>query len=275
MADNPLGKPTVYPATYAPELLVPIPRADNRAALGLSADTLPFQGADIWNAYEISCLDSGGKPVSLCGRVVFPADSECLVESKSLKLYLNSFNQERVETIGQLVKTISKDLSGVAGAQVDVSLLMPNDMPMPEMPSGQCIDQLDIETDCYEVEPALLAVNSDVLFEEITEEVLYTHLFRSNCPITNQPDWATLTVCYRGRRIPAENLLKYVVSYRQHNDYHENCVERIFCDLKAAFKPQALTVEANFLRRGGLDINPVRTTESGLDYLAFPRYVRQ
>jgi len=272
---NPLGQPTEYPQRYQPDLLVSIPRAENRSHLGLEADALPFQGADIWNAFEVSALDTRGKPLSFCGRLVFPAESENLVESKSLKLYLNSLNQEKVASRQQLMATLSKDLSVAAGSQVEVSLIYPHEMPMPEMPAGQCLDELAIQTDVYEVSPELLQPDNDALFEEVTEEVLFTNLFRSNCPITNQPDWATVTVCYRGRKIPGEALLKYLVSYLQHNDYHENCVERIFCDLMAAFSPQGLTVEANFLRRGGLDINPVRTTDTGLNYLAYPRYMRQ
>jgi 7-cyano-7-deazaguanine reductase len=275
MTDNPLGKAAVYPQHYQPQLLVRLSRQDNRQLLGIDGNDLPFQGADVWNAWEISCLDQRGKPLAFVGRFVFPAESECLVESKSLKLYLNSLNQEHMATPDDLVATLGRDLSAAAGGNVAISLLRPDAVDMPDMPAGICLDELDIATDVYEVSRALLESKSDALFEEVTEEVLYTHLFRSNCPITNQPDWATLTVCYRGRKIPGELLLKYLVSYRRHNDYHENCVERIFCDLMAVFNPQSLTVEANFLRRGGLDINPVRTTETGLNYLAFPRYSRQ
>lgn len=275
MADNPLGKTTLYPLSYEPALLAAIERSDNRHTLGLQNDSLPFFGADIWNAYEISCLDTRGKPMAFIGRFVFPADSETLIESKSLKLYLNSLNQEKINEPDQLVEILAKDLSLAAGNQVAVSLYHPDEIIMPDLPAGKCLDILEIETNTYNVSPGVLKTDGEVLFEELTEEVLYTNLFRSNCPITNQPDWATVTICYRGRKMPGEALLKYLVSYRQHNDYHENCVERIFCDLMAAFKPQALTVEANFLRRGGLDINPVRTTEKGLNYQAFPRYIRQ
>lgn len=275
MTDNPLGKPTAYPNRYQPELLVSIPRDDNRRGLGLDPENPPFTGADVWNAYEISCLDQGGKPQVFTGRFVFMADAPNLVESKSLKLYLNSLNQERMATPNQLADTIARDLSAAAGKPVAVSLANPDAMPMPDLPAGQCLDQLDIKIEHYEVSRALLDAGSGEMFAEITEEVLYTNLFRSNCPITHQPDWATVTVCYRGRKIPGPALLEYLVSYRLHNDYHENCIERIFCDLSAVFKPQSLTVEANFLRRGGLDINPVRTTETGLNYTGFPRYIRQ
>lgn len=275
MADNPLGQPTAYPVYYQPELLTRIPRAENRNVLGVSTNDLPFKGADIWNAYEVSCLNKKGKPMAFLGRFLFPVESANLVESKSLKLYLNSLNQERFDNAVKLAETISKDLTNAAGDTVEVSICSPDKIGLPDMPAGICLDEMDIQIDEFKVSRDILKVSDDVQFEEITDEILFTNLFRSNCPITNQPDWATVTVCYHGRKIPHEALLKYLVSYRQHNDYHENCVERIFCDLLTTFNPMALTVEANFLRRGGLDINPVRTTESGLDYLAFPRYIRQ
>ncbi len=275
MADNPLGKSTEYPDHYRPDLLSTIPRNDNRHLLGLDDNELPFKGTDIWNAYEISCLDSHGKPMVFIGRFIFPADSRNLVESKSLKMYLNSLNQEKVVSPSQLAETIARDLSRAAVSQVEVTLSSPDAMIMPDLPAGKCLDALDVGMDTYEVSRSLLEEEVDPLFEEITEEVLYTNLFRSNCPITNQPDWATVTICYRGRKIPDTALLKYLVSYRRHNDYHENCVERIFCDLMAVFELRALTVEANFLRRGGLDINPVRTTEKDLNYEGFPRFIRQ
>ncbi len=270
-----MGKSTEYPDHYRPDLLSPIARNDNRHLLGLDDTELPFKGADIWNAYEISCLDSHGKPLVFIGRFIFPADSQNLVESKSLKMYLNSLNQEKVVSPSQLAETIARDLSRAAVSQVEVTLASPGEMTMPDLPAGKCLDALDIGMDTYKVSRSLLEEEGDPLFEEITEEILYTNLFRSNCPITNQPDWATVTLCYRGRKIPQTSLLKYLVSYRRHNDYHENCVERIFCDLMAVFELRALTVEANFLRRGGLDINPVRTTEKDLNYHGFPRYIRQ
>ena len=275
MNDNPLGKATDYPRQYDPSLLVAIPRQENRQALGLSADNLPFSGADIWNAYELSCLDARGKPMVFMGRFIFPAASSNLVESKSLKLYLNSLNQERFADPERYAETISRDLERVSGAAVEVLIADLRAVGLPEQPAGTCLDDLELEIDAFEVNSNLLMPASEALFEEITDEVLYTILFRSNCPITNQPDWATVTVCYHGRRIPGEALLKYLVSYRLHNDYHENCIERIFCDLAAVYKPISLTVEANFLRRGGLDINPVRSTEQGLNFPAFPRFNRQ
>ncbi|MFT5321634.1 MAG: 7-cyano-7-deazaguanine reductase [Pseudohongiellaceae bacterium] len=275
MTLNPLGSSTRYPQNYQPKLLHKIPRLDNRTTLGIADKNLPFSGADIWNAYELSCLDKLGKPQIFLGRFVFPADTPNLIESKSLKLYLNSLNQEKFDSVDKLKHTIQADLSQVAGGSVLVILQTPEELAIPELPAGICLDDLDVEINDFTVNPELLRTTDESLFDEITDEVLFTNLFRSNCPITNQPDWATITVCYHGKKIPHQYLLKYLVSYRQHNDYHENCVERIFCDLVAAFSPLSLTVEANFLRRGGLDINPVRTTESGLNYQAFPRYLRQ
>ncbi len=274
MPENPLGKATEYPDKYQPDLLVSMPRQKNRQALGLASDNLPFTGADVWNAYELSCLDPAGKPMVFIGRFVFSADSGFLVESKSMKLYLNSLNQEKFDNPEDFAETLQKDLGKASGADVGVLVFSPDDSAMPDIPGGICLDQIDIDVDCYEVDRSLLEQEAEI-FEEITDEVLYTHLFRSNCPITNQPDWATITVCYRGRKIPHDCLLKYLVSYRKHNDYHENCVERIFCDLQDVYNPAALTVEANFLRRGGLDINPVRTTQTGLNFEAYPRYSRQ
>ena len=275
MTNNTLGSATPYPQHYQPDLLHSIARLDNREILGLAGNDLPFHGADIWNAYELSCLDQQGKPQIFLGRFVFPADTPSLVESKSLKLYLNSLNQEKFASVHDLINTIQTDLSRAAGGAVQVLVQVPSEVSIPEMPAGICLDDLEVVIDEFEVNPELLRPAEEALFDEITDEVLFTNLFRSNCPITNQPDWATITVCYHGKKIPHQSLLKYLVSYRQHNDYHENCVERIFCDLQAAFTPLSLTVEANFLRRGGLDINPVRTTEAGLNFQAFPRYIRQ
>ena len=275
MTKKHLGKPTSYPKHYEPELLTIIPRVENRSLLGISEQSLPFEGADIWNAYEISCLDKQGKPLVFIGRFLFPADSPNLVESKSLKLYLNSLNLERISSRVELIKKITSDLSKAAGSAIEVIIQAPSEVSMPELPAGVCLDELEVPINVFHVNKELLNVPGEELYEEIIDEILFTNLFRSNCPVTNQPDWATVTVCYQGKKIPHHALLKYLVSYREDNDYHENCVERIFCDLMDVFNPRVLTVEANFLRRGGLDINPIRSTESGFNYLDFPRLVRQ
>jgi 7-cyano-7-deazaguanine reductase len=277
MAVLPLGKHLAYPEHYDPSLLAPIPRAENRLVLGIQMDALPFCGADIWNAFELSWLDLHGKPLVARGRFIFPCQSPCLVESKSLKLYLNSLNQHAFADINGARACIKQDLSVAAGAEVEVLLQDFSGMQeMLDAPTGICLDQLDVVCDQYEVDADLLRLaQSDAAFEQLVDEVLYTDLFRSRCPVTGQPDWATLTVCYQGPQIEQASLLRYLVSYRLHNDFHENCVERIFCDIKARCRPNSLSVEANFLRRGGLDINPVRATSEMMDYVLFPRYNRQ
>ncbi len=277
MKENPLGKAVAYPERYDPELLVPLPRADNRRKLGLDSDQLPFQGADVWNAYELSWLDPKGLPQVARGRFIFPCTSDFLIESKSLKLYLNSLNQSVFVDSDAVAACIGADLSHSSGMAVEV-LVQPfaGMQEVLEVPTGTCLDALDIDCNRYEVDAALLrTVGAGGQFEEIVDEVLYTDLFRSRCPLTGQPDWATITVCYQGAQIDHAALLRYLVSYRLHHDYHENCAERIYCDIRSRCQPQVLSVEANFLRRGGLDINPVRASTASMDYVLFPRYNRQ
>lgn len=277
MKENPLGKTVAYPERYDPELLVPIPRADKRRSLGLDPGKLPFQGADVWNAYELSWLDSKGLPQVARGRFIFPCTSEFLVESKSLKLYLNALNQHIFADPDAAAACIRADLSRAVGMDVE-ALVQPfaGMQEVLEVPTGSCLDALEVNCDRYEVEAGLLiTAGAGGQFEALVDEVLYTDLFRSRCPLTGQPDWATITVCYQGPQIEHAALLRYLVSYRLHHDYHENCVERIYCDIMARCRPQSLSVEGNFLRRGGLDINPVRASAAVMDYVLFPRYNRQ
>jgi 7-cyano-7-deazaguanine reductase len=277
LTELPLGKTVAYPDSYDPALLVAIARATNRQALGIVETALPFAGADVWNAFELSWLDPQGKPQVARGRFIFPCQSPALVESKSLKLYLNSLNQEAFSDIEAARVCIQRDLTQACGADVEVLLQSFSGMQeMIDVPTGHCLDKLELTCSEYEVNPALLTlVASDAAFEQLVDEVLYTDLFRSRCPITGQPDWATVTICYQGPQIERESLLRYLVSFRLHNDFHENCVERIYCDIQQRCHPQSLSVEANFLRRGGLDINPVRSSEATMDYVLFPRYNRQ
>jgi len=277
MAGNPLGQAVAYPAAYDPALLAPIPRVDNRAALGLLNNALPFTGADVWNAFEISWLDMQGQPQVARGRFIFPCTSTNLVESKSLKLYLNSLNQHHLDGVDALTSLIGADLARAADAEVQVVVQAFTGMQeVLEKPDGLCLDQLSVSCSDYEVNPALLRLtDADASFEELVEEVLYTDVFRSLCPVTGQPDWASVVICYHGSRIDHAALLRYLVSYRVHRDFHENCVERIFCDITRACRPQSLSVEANFLRRGGLDINPVRSSDDSINYMLLPRYNRQ
>jgi 7-cyano-7-deazaguanine reductase len=257
---SPLGRDTAYSSRYDPGLLFPIPRAPNRAALGIHG-TLPFRGVDIWNAWELSWLDPRGVPKVALGEFRVPADSPNLVESKSLKLYLNGFGQERLGGIDELQSRIARDLSRAAGAPVAVALRdVAGPAPQPGTLEGSSIDVLDIEIDHYGPPDAGLL---GVLPGAEVEEALVSDLLKSNCPVTGQPDWASLRIGYRGRRIDPAGLLRYVVSFREHAGFHEDCVERIFIDLMERCAPRHLTVYARYTRRGGLDINPWRSSEAG------------
>lgn len=256
LSNAPLGQHVAYPSQYDPGLLFPIPRAANRASLQLGA-TLPFTGVDIWTAYELSWLDARGKPRVAMATFSFPADSPNIVESKSFKLYLNSFNQTRLPNAQALRDRLERDLAAAAGAPVGLEFISPQrfgELNMAEL-DGIYIDKLDIEIDTYEPAPQLLQCTPG---DEV-EETLATRLLKSNCPVTGQPDWASLQVRYRGRPIDRAALLKYVVSFRQHAEFHEHCVERIFGDIMRACQPRQLTVYARYTRRGGLDINPWRS----------------
>lgn len=260
---SPLGRKSSYRADYAPELLYPIPRSGKRAELGLSEDALPFVGEDLWNAYELSWLGPRGKPEVAVAQFRVPAASPCLIESKSLKLYLNSFNQTRVADVASLHAMIAKDLSAAAGAPVGVNIepLAQRPQRVAMYPDGICLDALDIDVDCYTPTPGLLRVDAS---RQVEGEQLYSHLLKSNCLVTGQPDWGMVVVRYSGAAIDRESLLRYVISFRQHNEFHEQCVERIFTDIQKACSPRELAVWARYTRRGGLDINPFRASRAGL-----------
>ncbi len=255
---SPLGKPTEYRATYAPELLYPIPRQLKRDELGIDAAALPFVGEDLWNAYELSWLNARGKPQVAVATFRVPADSPHLVESKSLKLYLNSFNQTPFADVAAVEATLVGDLSAAAGAPVGVEIAVLTGRPQAAVgyPAGVLLDELDIACDTYQPAPELLAT---VAGAEV-EETLYSHLLKSNCLVTGQPDWAMVVIRYRGRPLDRAGLLRYIVSFREHNEFHEQCVERIFCDISRRCTPAALAVYARYTRRGGLDINPFRSS---------------
>lgn len=251
-----LGQSVAFPSSYDAGLLFPIPRTEARSKLGLD-ETLPFVGVDLWNAYELSWLDPRGKPQVALAEFRVPATSPNLVESKSFKLYLNSFAQERLANADALRATLIADLSAATGAPVAVSLIAPTSpqaFPVSVLP-GELIDSVAITIEHYGP-PAPELLKSDA--EETVEETLVSHLFRSNCPVTGQPDWASLQIAYTGPRIDRAALLRYLVSFRTHTDFHEACVERIFLDLRARCAPVKLAVYARFTRRGGLDINPFR-----------------
>ncbi|WP_442113360.1 NADPH-dependent 7-cyano-7-deazaguanine reductase QueF [Pseudomonas sp. NUPR-001] len=257
---SPLGKSSEYITTYTPSLLFPIPRTAKWAELGVSAETLPWQGVDFWNCFELSWLLPSGKPVVAIGEFAIPADSPNIIESKSFKLYLNSLNQTVFETPAALQACLSKDLSAAAGKPVAVqirSLAEVEGQGVVALP-GVCIDDLDVSISNYEQpQPELLRCDRS----RIVEEQLHSHLLKSNCPVTGQPDWGSVTVHYRGAALDHSSLLTYLISFRQHADFHEQCVERIYLDLKRLLNPEFLTVYARYVRRGGLDINPYRSTE--------------
>ncbi|MBN1958670.1 MAG: NADPH-dependent 7-cyano-7-deazaguanine reductase QueF [Desulfuromonadales bacterium] len=254
----PLGKVTVYTTEYDPSLLCPFPRQIKRDVIGVTAE-LPFGGYDIWNAYELSWLNSKGKPVVAMGEFHIPCESPQLIESKSFKLYLNSFNQTRFDAFDQVEQRMVEDLSSAARAQVRVRLLDSDQFVTEQVQSlpGICIDALDVAIDEYSLDPGLLE-NAAEPGEKVSEE-LHSHLLKSNCLVTSQPDWGSVLIRYSGDQINHEALLRYLISFRQHNEFHEQCVERIFVDLMRYCHPEQLTVYARYTRRGGLDINPFRS----------------
>ncbi|WP_226647665.1 NADPH-dependent 7-cyano-7-deazaguanine reductase QueF [Microbulbifer variabilis] len=267
----PLGRETVYESSYNPELLHPIQRSISRGQLGLSVGALPFFGEDEWWGFELSWLNARGKPQVAVARFSFPAESPCMVESKSFKLYLNSFNQSRFESWRLVQDTLLRDLSAAVGTAVSVTLLEVEDISLDvQRPQGFCLDQLDIAVEQYQPDSALLALDESGV---VVTETLYSHLLRSNCPVTGQPDWATVMVEYKGPMLQREALLAYIISFREHQDFHEHCVERIFCDLQNLADFSELTVCARYTRRGGLDINPIRSTR--IEKPLPPRFARQ
>jgi 7-cyano-7-deazaguanine reductase len=257
---SPLGKTAAYQAHYAPELLFPIPRQQKRDELGLSG-TLPFFGVDIWNAYEISWLNMRGKPQVAIATITVPADSPNIIESKSFKLYLNSFNQTRLANTDALLTLLRDDLSNAVGAPLHIKLTTPENFDSVKMGEleGLALDRLDIEIDQYTPSPALLSASHD---EAPVEETLVSHLLKSNCLVTGQPDWASVQIVYAGPQVDQEGLLKYLIGFREHNEFHEQCVERIFVDILRQCRPSKLAVYARYTRRGGLDINPWRANFS-------------
>jgi 7-cyano-7-deazaguanine reductase len=254
--DSSLGREVAYPTGYDPKLLFPIPRAGARAELGLAAgDALPFAGHDRWHVYELSWLDGRGKPRVATATLQVPATSPNLVESKSLKLYLNSLNAARFDDEAGLRARIAADLSACAGAPVAVAFGLP---PMTDGEAdGVSLDAIEADFDEYGP-PNAGHLSADG--EAIVEEHLHSALLKSNCPVTGQPDWASVHLRYRGPRIERTGLLRYLVSYRDHAEFHEQCVERIFLDVLHSCRPESLSVEARYTRRGGLDINPWRAT---------------
>ncbi|MGA8278381.1 MAG: NADPH-dependent 7-cyano-7-deazaguanine reductase QueF [Rhodanobacteraceae bacterium] len=268
----PLDRPVASASRYGPELLFAIARAPQRAELGITG-SLPFCGVDIWNAYEVSWLDADGKPRVALAEIRVPADSPNLIESKSLKLYLNSFAQERMAGADAVRALMMADLGAATGAAIDVSTIEADRFSAQRIEEleGESIDTIALAIDDYgPPNPDYLQRVSD---EVTVEETLVSHLLKSNCPVTGQPDWASVQVHYSGPRIDRAGLLRYLVSFRHHAGFHEHCVERIYMDLARRCTPSELTVSARYTRRGGIDINPWRS-HSAAD-VPNPRGARQ
>lgn len=264
-----LGLETHYPDQYCPEVLFPIARADGRALLPAVAGVA--QGVDWWHVFELSWLDLSGKPCVAIGRLSIPADSVNLIESKSLKLYFNGLNFHRFASAADLIAQVEHDLSATAQAAVRLQLLSAHALKV-DQPIGICLDHLSPIGFSDEPDVGLLRVDSAEQYVE--DEQVYSDLLRSNCPVTNQPDWGTVFVRYRGKQICHKSLLAYIISFRRHCGFHEQCVERMFADVWRTFQPERLMVYAAYTRRGGLDINPCRISHA--DWLPTPlRLARQ
>jgi len=268
-----LGKATEYCSEYNPNLLQAVPRSLNRDDLSLTSNNLPFIGEDVWYGYELSWLNNKGKPVVAVAEFRFACTSPNLVESKSFKLYLNSFNQSQFSDFEAVKQILTNDLSATAGVQAQVTLFPVEHCPALMISLNQdfdCIDEEDITVSSYQYKAELLKKAQVILSSsnlsddnepsKIVHENLVSHLLKSNCLITNQPDWASVYISYKGMKIDHSILLEYLISFRQHNEFHEQCVERIFCDLQKHCQLTELTVFARYTRRGGLDINPFRST---------------
>lgn len=256
---SPLGKKVDYQDQYDASLLFPIARQQKRDEIGVAEGALPFAGVDLWTGYEVSWLNGKGKPQVAIATFRIPGDSPRLIESKSFKLYLNSYNQTRIASWQQVAAQLELDLSNAAGGKVTVSLLSPAEFGRERIMelAGESIDELDIEVDNYAPCPDTLKADA----ANVVSEVLTSQLLKSNCLVTGQPDWGSVQISYTGPQIDRETLLRYLIGFRQHNEFHEQCVERIFVDVLRTCAPSRLTVYARYTRRGGLDINPWRSND--------------
>jgi len=256
MTELPIGNTTTHPEKCSPTSLYSIPRKDNRARLGLP-DTLPFDGVDIWNAWELTWLNTIGQPQVATAEMRVPADSPGIVESKSLKLYLGSFAMSRYPSAADVRELVARDVGACVGGPIDVRLdaLTDTDGRRSQRLPGDPLDRNAVDCATWDVDAGLLAADR----ESIVAEELYSDLLRSLCPVTGQPDSGSVLICYEGPRIDRASLLRYIVSYRRHRDFHENCVERMFVDILERCGSHKLTVYARYQRRGGIDINPFRS----------------
>jgi len=258
LSEAPLGRSSSYITQYTADLLFPIPRRRKRDEIGVP-EILPFHGFDTWNAYEVSWLNSKGKPIVAIVQFDIPCSSINIIESKSFKLYLNSFNNTKFDSVNDVKSILERDINKVVEGEVSVKIFKLDELfgKKIENFSGECLDEYDVVCDTYTINPAYLSSNSS----EVIEEALVSNLLKSNCLVTGQPDWGSVQIKYKGSKIEKEGLLQYIVSFRDHNEFHEQCVERIFMDIMEHCKPETLTVEARYTRRGGLDINPIRSTK--------------
>jgi len=269
----PLGQQTSYPDHYEPERLFAVARAETRNKLGINTSSLPFFGLDRWHHYEVSWLEKSGKPHVAIAVLEYDCHSTFLVESKSLKLYFNSFNNTSFDSAEKVRQTIEHDLTQCVQHPVKVQLVelhMTNKTLLTSQMTGLCIDTLDVACTDYTPQPATLTTRATTV-----EESLYSHLLKSNCPVTHQPDWGSVQIDYRGKKIDEPGLLQYIISFRNHSDFHEHCIERIFLDILHHCEPEALTVRGQYTRRGGIDINPIRSTHPLTDTLTWTRLLRQ
>lgn len=255
-----LGKKSEYDSTYNPNKLYPIAREINRKAIGIHSSELPFYGFDYWNHYEVSWLNEKGKPIVAVAEIIYGCDSVNIIESKSMKLYFNSYNNTRFKDVATVSEQIKRDLSErLLGSSLIVRVTTINSFKeeklLPRL-QGTCIDELDTECTVYHAEPAYLTTDN-----EVVEEILYTDLLKSNCLVTNQPDWCSVQIAYKGKKINREGLLRYIVSFRNDNEFHEQCIEKIFMQITERCQPSELTVYGRSTRRGGLDINSIRSTK--------------
>ncbi len=260
-AHLPLGKQVIYQENYDASLLQIVPRQPQRLSLGISGNSLPFHGEDTWTLYELSWLDAQRRPQVALGELRLNAQTPQLIESKSLKLYLNSFNQACFQSWQQVIERLQQDLSHCAAGPVAITLhALRHFEQQPLAPlMGQCIDDHPIPIafdDLQAPDPTLLKTLPRAA---LVEEQLVSHLFKSNCPVTGQPDWASLQIHYSGPQIDRGALLRYLLSFRRHSSFHEHCVEQIFCELQAYCQCDQLSVLARYTRRGGIDINPFRS----------------
>lgn len=253
-----LGKKSEYDPFYNPEKLFPISRRGNRESIGVDPHNLPFYGFDHWNHYEVSWLNQKGKPQVALAEMIFNCNTPNIIEAKSMKLYFNSFNHTKFNSVEEVEATIKKDLSHRMGGEISIKVTPIHaikDEKFHRGFSGICIDQLDIDCSVYHIDSELLSTENHEV-----EETVYSDLLKSNCLVTQQPDWGSVQISYKGKKINHEGLLRYIVSFRNHNEFNEQCIERIFVDILRQCKPSALTVYGRYTRRGGIDINPYRST---------------